>query len=122
VPTATEHHTWANYNVGFYAHIGSSHSQWQPWAMTALFYAVVHDVQSLLSQYGKSPSTHRTRLDVLRQNPQWTGLAAHYDTLSQRSTEARYLCVTHSQAELALAEMAVRLAQQEVARLRPSPV
>ena len=106
----------------FYEHLGRSQSSWQPWAMTALFYTVVHDVQSLLVQNSLHPATHIDRANLLRNNPRWSGLAACYDILSQRSREARYLCKTHTQAELALAEMAARQAQHEVSQLRPAPV
>ena len=86
--------------------------------MTALFYAAVHEVQSLLIQRGSRPRTHDDRKAELR--ARWSNLAAAYDALYQRSREARYECVVHEQHHLASAEIYLTMLQQEVERERPS--
>ena len=121
MPTALEHHDWADFNARFYAHLGGDESSWQPWAMTALFYIAVHEIQSFLVQHNLARKTHSERLNALRKDSQWATLAQHYDALQQRSRDARYECRVHSQADLAIAELALRQVRGEVARLRPSP-
>ena len=43
-----------------------SHSQWPDWAMTALFYAAMHEVQAALVSTGLRPREHKTRKAALR--------------------------------------------------------
>lgn len=122
MPSPLEHHTWAEYNARFYTHLGGTQSSWQPWAMTALFYVAVHEVQSLLAQHNLSARTHSARLAALRQRGHWATLVNHYENLQQKSTNARYDCIVHSQAEIALAEWVLNQVRAEVQRLRPQPL
>ena len=117
--SAAEHQSWAQQNEAFYRHIGGSRSQWPDWAMTALFYTAVHEIQAALVADGARPGDHKERQRVLREK--WPTLATVYETLFTRSKQARYGCQRHSQADLALAEAALQQVRREIAKLGLQP-
>jgi hypothetical protein len=114
--SATEHQSWARHNEAFYQHIGGSRSQWPDWAMTSLFYAAVHEIQAALVASRSRPRDHTERIAVLREK--WPSLGTLYETLYTRSKQARYNFHRHSQADLALAEMALAQIRSEIAKLK----
>jgi hypothetical protein len=83
--------------------------------MTALFYAAVHEIQAALVASGSRPRSHEDRRATLREK--WPTLGTLYETLFDRSKQARYLCHRHSQADLALAEMALTQVKGEITKL-----
>ena len=118
MPSALEHHTWGEQNERFSVELMSSQpTLWQPWAITALFYAAVHEVQSLLVEHGAQPRSHDDRRRELLNR--WPNLAVLYDSVYNRSKDARYNCVIHQQPQLALAQMALNMVRAEVANSRP---
>lgn len=52
---------------------------WQPWKVTAPFYAAVHEVQSLLVEHSVRPLAHDQRRREL--NARWPSLGSLYDSL-----------------------------------------
>ncbi|HEV3323066.1 MAG TPA: hypothetical protein VG147_12870 [Solirubrobacteraceae bacterium] len=68
MPSATEHQSWAQQNKQFYEFIGGSHSQWPDWAMTALFYAAMHEIQAALVAMSLRPKKHETRKSCCAKN------------------------------------------------------
>jgi uncharacterized protein (UPF0332 family) len=117
--SAAEHQSWAQQNEAFYQHIGGSHSQWPDWAMSALFYAAVHEIQAALVASSSRPRDHKERMVILREK--WPTLGTLYETLFTRSRQARYECHRHSQADLALAEVALTQVKSEIAKLGLRP-
>lgn len=118
--TAAEHYTQAQRNEAFYHQIGGSHSANPEWAMTALFYVVVHEVEAALRAVNAPRSSdHHSRKAALRTlSPP---LAAQYETLYGLSVAARYECVRHSQTALALAEARLPMIRAAIAKLAPPP-
>lgn len=117
--SAAEHQSWAQRNEAFYNHLGGSHSEWPDWAMTALFYTVVHEIQAALVASGSRPGDHTDRKAILREK--WPSLGMAYETLYTRSKQARYLCHRHSQKDLALAESALAQVRSEITKLNLPP-
>jgi hypothetical protein len=75
--TSKEHKQWARKNERVYQRLGGSAAgaDERPWAYTILFYAAVHDIQSVIVRdrnwlsskgYGV-PIGHMDRLEILRQ-------------------------------------------------------
>ena len=57
------------------------------WEITALFYSALHYANAFLSTQGLTAEYHRERFDLLSSR---TDLGNDYDTLFQRSMNARY--------------------------------
>lgn len=122
MPSASEHQNWGRQNKQFYDSIGGSHSQWPDWAMTALFYAAMHEVQAALVSTGLRPREHKTRKAALREKTGgWLAIAQLYESLFSQSCAARYECHRHSQLHLALAEHQLGEVQNEIAKLSLPP-
>ncbi len=76
--------------------------QWPDWAVTVVFYAVVHETQGWLLAQHVNPRDHRARKAELRARN--STLAGVYDTLYSWSRAARYDCWIPTQKHLVLAE------------------
>jgi hypothetical protein len=118
-PTAAEHLAWAQENERFYQRIGGANAQFPQWAMAALFYTALHEIQAALVATNNRRRNHKDRQDVLR--AMWPKIAALYDGLYTRSKAARYECVRHSSVQLIEAEMLLREVRAEIAALNLPP-
>lgn len=111
--TAAEHYTQAQSNEAFYRQIGGSGSNTPDWAVTALFYTVVHEVEAMFRMLNLPGSAdHHERKGRLRRIS--TQLAKDYETIERMSRHARYECVKHNQMHIALAEARLPFIRQEI--------
>jgi hypothetical protein len=97
-----EHIAIAQRNETFYARLDKTAQG--DWAMTVLFYAALHYVDSYLVQYLGPPSSHAERDDFSRRFPVLRGVRDAYRALKDFSTEARYRGHLFTRAELDAAE------------------
>jgi hypothetical protein len=94
--TSGEHLAWAQQNEEAFKKF---RAKWPDWAMTALFYAAVHEVQAFLIDNNHRPETHTARNRLVKQY--WgPTIYPPYDTLQQRSRDARYNCIMPSEDDL----------------------
>jgi hypothetical protein len=66
------------------------------WAITALFYSALHEVQAYLAGLGPPPTTHRHREALIRESPQLASIENPYAALRVFSENARYECFRYS--------------------------
>jgi len=65
------------------------------WAVTATFYAAVHEVRGyLLARHGVTLTAHKDMRDVYDRHPEVRKVRADYDQLKQQSENARYYLTT----------------------------
>jgi hypothetical protein len=118
--TAAEHYTQAQRNEAFYRQIGGSQSPTPEWAVTALFYTVVHEIEAALRAAGHAPSRdHRDRKAKIRKLSR--ALAKEYESIERLSRQARYDCIRHSQMHIALAEARLPFIRAKIAEIAPPP-
>ena len=67
--------------------LASLPQRYPEWEITTLFYSALHYVNAFLATQGQSTNYHRERYDLLDSQ---TTLGKDYDTLFQRSMNARY--------------------------------
>jgi hypothetical protein len=125
VPSAKDHEEQAAKNRAFFKDLGGTGAKHSDWAITALFYAAVHDVQALIvskgwryiDDQGKSwiPRTHTERLSVIKR--ECKHLRADFESLKDWSEAARYECETFLQAQLKLAESVLSGLKAEIDKL-----
>lgn len=121
VTTADDHRDWAAENERFYVEIGGSASEWRQWAMNALFYTALHELQAFFIDCGLRPATHNQRKEILRKpaNQRQTGqlLSRRYFRLESYSRMTRYDCRIPSDDQFARAEEALGEVRDEIRRL-----
>jgi len=118
--SAAEHYTQAERNDAFYRQIGGSNSSEPEWAVAALFYTAVHELEAALLALGeRSPKGHPERRTAMRRN--FPAVAKNFEQLHSMGVDARYHCKRHSQAEVAFAEMGLTLIRQEIAKKAGPP-
>jgi hypothetical protein len=118
--TPAEHYAQAQRNEAFYRRIGSSHSAQPEWAVTALFYVAVHELEAaLLALNEASPKNHAQRKAAMRQH--FLPAAKDFEQLHQMSMAARYECKRHSQSDIAFAEARLTPIRQEIAKKAGPP-
>lgn len=113
MPSASEHEEQAASNRDFYRDLGGDSAERSDWAMTALFYIAVQEVQALIVRKGWRvadagrqiiPKTHHHREQAIRENcPEIFG---EYRLLKDWSKAARYDCERFD-GKLAMAEKQV---------------
>jgi hypothetical protein len=120
-----DHEQQASRNRDFYEELGAEKTARPEWAMTALFYTAVHDVQVVIIRKGwkfqtkngswRFPRDHHERLAIIkRECPQ---IAADYRALQQWSEAARYECRPFGRADLQLAKRTLDGIAVELARI-----
>jgi hypothetical protein len=124
--TAEDHRSWAAHNKRFFDSLGGTRAQWPQWAMPALYYAALHEVQALFVESGIRPANHTHRSEILR-HPENRGhlgklLWRRYKELEQLSRQARYECVQHDSNQLARAERFLADVRSEIAARGPGPL
>ncbi len=77
----------AERNERLAAELSSLPERFPEWEITALFYSALHYANAFLSSRGQSAEFHRDRYSLLASQ---TSLGKEYDTLFQRSMNARY--------------------------------
>jgi hypothetical protein len=126
VPSASDHEEQAASNRRFYAEdLGGSAAKRSDWAMTALFYAAVHDVQGLIVRkgwlytddkgYSRRPRAHAERLTVVGR--ECKHLRPEFEALKDWSEAGRYECDTFLEAQLKLAESVLSRLKAEIDKL-----
>jgi hypothetical protein len=97
MPTSADHLAWAAQNENAFKKM---RAKWPDWAMTALFYTALHEVQALfLDTTSDRPVQHSGRNAKINAN--WgASIYAPYTWLYQRSRTARYDCAMPSEAKL----------------------
>jgi hypothetical protein len=111
VPSASDHEEQASQNEAFFKDLGGKDAARSDWAMTALFYTALHEIQALAIRKGwrvrhraglRFPEDHNERLQVIATH--LAPIEAEYRSLKDWSEHARYRCGTFTSAQLALAE------------------
>ena len=69
------------------------------WAITALFYAALHQLQAYLLQLGVVPSSHVRREAEIRKHAELWPIEEAYKLLRAHSENARYECEPFTRAE-----------------------
>ena len=102
MPTAEEHRQQAAANKEFYDELIAAGDDHWDWALTVLFYAVVHEIGALLADNRATvighrcaypPAGHRERKAILRAHRPWNALAKHYEYFEGWSRKTRYECL-----------------------------
>lgn len=118
--TPAEHYDQAQRNEELYNELGGSRSKRPEWAVTVLFYVAVHEVEAMFRKRRWLGSAdhyeRRQRIQGLSSD-----LATAYDSLEDMSRQARYECVRHSEARIALAEISLSIVRREIAKLGAGP-
>jgi hypothetical protein len=123
--SAAAHEQQASRNRDFYKEIGGRNTPWPEWALAALFYAAVHEVQALIVRKNwrlqrkdgpsRFPSDHNERLRVIkRECPQ---IETDYRSLKQWSEDARYECRPFSPGNVQLAKAVLDRITVELAKI-----
>jgi hypothetical protein len=123
MPSPDEHRSWAERNERFFESIDGTESEWSDWAMTALFYAAVHEVQAFFLKHKAElaassftvPDSHKCVKLVLR--TLWPSLAASYASLLDQSYRARYKCRLYSESNLQAAVVQLGMLRDEIKTL-----
>src|SRR5438067_818164 len=68
------------------------------WAVTTLFYAVLHLVDVYLARLGQPANSHKARHDRSARDPNLSQIEKLYVALEDRSIDARYRCYSFSPA------------------------
>jgi uncharacterized protein (UPF0332 family) len=112
VPSARAHQQQAADNESFYRQqLGGASAARSDWAMTAIFYTAVHEVQALIVRKGwtirdhgqfRIPETHGQRLQAIKR---YCGqIEGEYRDLKTWSEGGRYNCQTYTPQDLQNAE------------------
>lgn len=113
--TPEEHRAWAKQNEAVF---GAFRKKWPDWAITALFYVAVHEVQALLIEHGHRPTTHRDRNAIVRTKWKKT-VWPPYESLQSDSEDARYERWMPDEAALTRALLTLAKFRAEVDALPP---
>lgn len=121
MPSAQAHEQHAASNWDFYQSLGGTRAERGDWAMTALFYCAVHQVQAIAVRKNwkiqtedgtwQLPENHKQRGQAIRRYAKH--LWATYSFLQDNSQLARYECEPFNQAQLALAERELKSLQAQ---------
>lgn len=116
--SAQEHRDWAAANERFYDHIGAADSDWPDWAITTVFYVIVHEISAFLRDRNKPvPRGHPGMKDALGADPAWANLLGYYEGAQDDATKTRYRCHTPSKVEVQFAHARIALVRAEIAAL-----
>lgn len=98
MPTERDHLNQVQHNEEVADRLLHSQEPSTQWAVTVLFYAALHLVESYFARHGivypeprKSPS-HGGRIELIRQRPELQPIVDSYRQLLQDSQNARYDC------------------------------
>jgi hypothetical protein len=118
--TAADHYAQGQRNEAFYHQIGGSGSSHPEWAMTALFYTAVHEIEAALLKLNAPPSKdHTDRKAGVR--VRLSAAAPEYEQLFRLSMDARYGCVHHGAPVLQKAEQRLAAIRAVIASVAPPP-
>ena len=122
---SADHEQQASRNRDFYTEIGAENTQWPEWALTALFYTAVHQVQAVIVRKGwkvrrkdgslKFPDVHEERLRVI--NRECRQIETDFRLLKQWSEGARYECRAFAPHNVKLAERTLDQITAELAKI-----
>jgi hypothetical protein len=123
--SSADHQQQASRNRDFYTDIGAENTKWPEWAVAALFYTAVHEVQAVIVRKQwkvqrkdgswKFPEVHEERLRVInRECPQ---IEPDYRSLKQWSEGARYECRSFSKGNLQMAKGVLDRIVAELAKI-----
>jgi uncharacterized protein (UPF0332 family) len=121
-PTPQEHLTQASKNEAFYRQNCGGDATARQWAMVALFYCAMHEVQAFIVAHGQRPESHSDRTAVLRANEFQLGkdLRRHYRRLIQYGHDVRYAFLEPTPQDLTDAEDRLTKIRNEISRLTSS--
>ncbi len=88
MPTKAEHISKAELNEAFADTV--SRTSYLDWAVTVLYYAALHYVDSVLAVSGEHPTKHKDRHPLIRTNATLRTIHGEYRTLETLSWNARY--------------------------------
>lgn len=96
--TRRQHQQQACANIGLHDLL-AQRNEHLDWAVTALFYAVLHYMDAcLLPRY--NPPDHGTRNKFIRRTPELRSVFPDYRVLQEKSRDARYECFDPTPHEL----------------------
>ncbi len=100
MPTSDQHYRKAIKNIDFYESVSSTHPDW---AMTGLFYAALHLVDSYLATKtadGLHPENHNYRTDCLGKVSELRPIYGYYRSLQDFGHRARYKMNAYTQTQV----------------------
>lgn len=85
-------------NERFYASFDLDHTEFLDWAVTALFYSVVHYVDAFLALVPYHPLDHKRRTNFVATETHLKKVYPRYRRLKDESEQGRYLIKTFTPA------------------------
>lgn len=120
--SAKGHREKAASNEAFYEELKAGSPARSDWALTALFYAAVHEViaflidnEATVEQYGSLPARHSERIRILNEHTPWQPLAALYKTFQIWSNRGRYTLWDPVENDLKFAELQLKMIRDFIA-------
>lgn len=90
MPARDNHLHQAQHNEAFVASFNLDSTAYLDWAVTGIFYAALHYVESFLADRNIHPETHLSRDRVFQQQQNLKPIYNQYRVLKTRSENARY--------------------------------
>jgi hypothetical protein len=99
MPNLADHLLQARHNEEFYR--ATDKNAYSDWAVTAIYYAALHYIDSFLATTGMiDPGGHDVRDQQVRTRAELRPIGQLYFRLKSRSRNARYYCARFQPAEL----------------------
>ena len=122
--SAKEHRAWAKRTEAFYNSLGGAQAKDAEWAMTALFYTALHEIQAFLVSRASTlsaagiavPWGHKERREVLSQR--YGKLAPLYDRFLDLDRQGRYDCIVPTEDDLKDAEKLLQRIRTQIKSYR----
>ena len=122
MPVQDNHLHQAQHNEAFVASFDLDSTAYLDWAVTGIFYAALHYVESLLADRNIHPETHLSRDRVFQQQQNLKPIYNQYRILKTRSESARYDLQQFSPAEVsALISVELEAVKSHILRLLQKP-
>jgi hypothetical protein len=116
VATAERHREWAASNEALYHAL--DRSKWPDWAVTIIFYAVLHEVSAFLKdEIDYVPGSHKEMKKTLTRRSEWDRLLQFYEGAQDDSNKTRYRCYMPREMEVDLAAARLHGVRAEIEEL-----
>lgn len=122
MPAQDDHLRKAQHNENFVASFNLDSTAYLDWAVTGIFYAALHYIESLLAIQNVHPSTHTSRDHVFQKQQNLKPIYNQYRILKTRSENARYDLQQFSPAEVrTLLTVELETVKSHILRLSQKP-
>lgn len=100
MPSKQKHVCQAAKNERFYDHFDLDHTEFLDWAVTALFYSLVHYVDAFLALHQYHPPDHKRRTNLIATEVHLKSIYCKYRQLKDQSEHGRYLIKTFTPTDV----------------------